>query len=107
MLSDFCVGPLHPADLNAKLDRGSIFKELLPIADQWKSIGYSLGLDIDDLNKIRRSEPTRSDRLQALIAEWLKQSDPPPTWSALADAMGDIDVMKAQKLQQRIAYYCS
>ena len=35
-----------------------------------------------------------------MLSEWLKMIDPPPTWTALAEAMEMIDESKAEKLRE-------
>jgi hypothetical protein len=35
-----------------------------------------------------------------MLSEWLKQIDPPPTWTALAEAVEVIDESKAQRLRE-------
>ena len=79
------------------------FKELLPLAARWKTIGALLGVEISDLNNIKVDEDGADERLLAMIDRWVKQVDPLPTWAALADALESIDASKAQKIRQRVA----
>ena len=38
-------------------------------------------------------------RLRAMLSEWLKQVNPPPTWAKLADAVEPFDKAKAEELR--------
>ena len=71
------------------------FKELLPLATNWKTIGTLLDIKKSILNKIKADEDAVHDCLQEMLSEWLKQIDPPPTWAALADAVEIVDELKA------------
>ena len=80
-----------------------VFKELLPLATHWKTIGALLGLPVHILDKIRVDEDSIRDCLWAVLTEWLKQVDPHPTWNALADTVECIDQVKAEEIRRR--YY--
>ena len=75
------------------------FRELLPLATDWKTIGTLLGLPEHILEKIKTDEDTARDRLQKMLSEWLKQVDS-PTWKALADAVESIDKVRAQEIRK-------
>ena len=75
------------------------FKELLPLATCWKTIGTLLGLPQHILEKTKADEDTAQDRLQKMLSEWLKQVDS-PTWKALTDAVESIDKVKAQEIRK-------
>ena len=76
-----------------------VFKELYPLAAYWKSLGTLLGISTHVLNKIKSEEERVEDYLRETLSEWLKQIDPSPTWTALADAVEVIDGPKAQRLR--------
>ena len=80
-----------------------VFKELLPQATEWKTIGTLLGIEEHILDKIKCDEEGARDRLQKMLSEWLKQADPLPTWKELADAMEAVDALKAKELRSRSA----
>ena len=75
------------------------FKELLPLATDWKTIGTLLGLPEHILEKIKTDEDTARDRLQKMLSEWLKQVES-PTWKALADAVESINKAKAEEIRK-------
>jgi hypothetical protein len=79
-----------------------VFDKLLPLATHWKSIGTLLGVSKPVLDKIKSDEEGANDRLQEMLSEWLKQIDPPPTWTALAAAVEKIDSSKAVEIRK----YC-
>ena len=78
-----------------------VFKELLPHATEWKTVGTLLGIEEHILDKIKCDEEGARDRLQKMLSEWLKQIDPLPAWKELADAMEAVDALKAQELRTR------
>ena len=75
------------------------FRELLPLATDWKTIGTLLGLPEHILEKIKTDEDTARDRLQKMLSEWLKQVES-PTWKALVDAVENIDKVRSQEIRK-------
>ena len=49
--------------------------------------------------RIRSDEEGVNDYLQEMLSEWLKQTDPLPTWSALAEAVEMVDSSKAKEIR--------
>jgi hypothetical protein len=78
-----------------------VFKELLPLSADWKTIGTLLGLPEDLLKRIKADEDRAGDRLQEVLSEWLKQVDPRPTWASLTEAVEPVDQAKAQQIKTR------
>ena len=66
---------------------GKVFRILLPIAKEWKNIGTILNISNSTLDKISADEGGVHDCLRAMLAKWLKQVDPAPTWAELVDAV--------------------
>ena len=64
------------------------------------TIGTLLGIPAHILDKIKSNEERVHERLREMLSEWLKQIDPPPTWTALAEAVEVFDKSKAQKLRE-------
>ena len=85
--------------LGGNLQLKDAFRELLPLATDWKTIGTLLGLPEHILEKIKTDEDTAHDRLQKMLSEWLKQVGS-PTRKALADAVENIDKVKAQEIRK-------
>ena len=74
------------------------FKVLFPLARDWKTIGALLGVEKHVLDNIKRDEESVRDCLHAMLSEWLKQVDPPPTWKDLVNAIEKVDSSKAQEI---------
>ena len=82
-----------------------IFRELLPLASHWKSIGEYLKLPPGLLNIISFDNHNRErDCLRETLEHWLKTTDPPPTWEQLVQAVKPIDQGKAGSLNKK---HCS
>ena len=89
--------------LGGKPEVVEAFRQLLPISKDWESIGTLLKVPIGTLDNIKFSAD-KSDmhsRLRAMLIEWLKQVNPPPTWAQLADAVEPFDQAKAEQLRTR------
>ena len=54
---------------------------------KWKNIGLRLGITIDTLDAIEHDYRKCDDCLMAVLKEWLKRSEPRPTWDALQQAL--------------------
>jgi len=57
------------------------------VDDRWKMLGIRLGLE-ERLNSIEencKQDPKKC--LLEILQTWLKQVDPPPTWTAIIDAV--------------------
>ena len=80
-----------------------VFHKLLPLATNWKNIGALLGISNDKLQAIRCDEQHIHDCLREMISEWLKTTDPQPTWNNLADAVKPFDPSKAKEIQNSVA----
>ena len=78
-----------------------MFKELLPLSTDWKSIGTLLGVPENVLKNIKANEDSAQDRLQGVLSEWLRLVDPPPTWAVLAEAVEAVDQLKSQEIKSR------
>ena len=59
------------------------------IADKWHALGYYLEIPTETLNIIGGKEGSDPQKcLLALFDVWLSRLDPPPTWEAMAEAVG-------------------
>ena len=79
------------------------FKNLLSLANKWRTIGALLGVERHVLESIKKDEDGVDDCLQAMLSAWLKQIDPLPTWKELSDAVEKVDVDKALEIRKHIA----
>ena len=68
-----------------------VYRRLLPISKQWKNIGVLLGIPNDTLEKIATDEDGVDSYLRAMLAKWLKQVNPTPTWADLIKAVEPFD----------------
>ena len=83
----------------------NLFKEMLPLASEWLSIGTLLGLPDGELDAIRvnHSNEVRVC-LREMLKTWLNTVDPPPSWERLAEAVKEISKKKAEEI---CTNYCS
>ena len=56
-----------------------------------------------NLSRFRRDNTYALECLHETLQEWLNQTDSPPTWWGLAEAVEPFDRSKAQEIRQR---YC-
>ena len=74
---------------------------LYPAASKWLNIGVMLGVPLRVLDNIKRDYPNLvRDCLREMLKVWLKQVDPPPTWSSMVDALEVLDPYLAYKIKR-------
>ena len=81
---------------------------LYPAQAKWKNIGIELEVDMGTLNAIEehcRSDPDKS--LPEMLDHWLKQVNPPPSWEALAEALGSAPIGEGHLAEQIGQKYCT
>ena len=77
-----CAGQLTIDDLR------SVQRAIWDARSCWYNIGLKLGLDPDTLGAIRMDKRDNIDNcFTEMLTHWLRQVNPPHTWSALADAL--------------------
>ena len=76
------------------------FREVVCLSLEWYSLGLLLNVPSASLSSFRRND---HDCLCETLQEWLKQTDPPPTWHELAEVVEPFDRSKSQEIRQR---YC-
>ena len=60
------------------------------VAAKWEAIGISLQLESGLLEIIKEDNPNDCRaRLREMLKEWMKQVNPPPSWSAIIKAVKD------------------
>ena len=64
-------------------------KELLnKVACKWENIGILLKIEPYSLESVKTAENNIPQNcLREMLKTWLKKIDPPPSWSAIADAL--------------------
>ena len=73
---------------SAKPELREIFMQLFPVAAKWENIGIFVGIKPDKLDNIKKeNSSSQPDCLREMLKIWVKQIDPPPTWSTMADAL--------------------
>ena len=79
-------------------------RTLLPLADDWTTIGTLLEVEQHVLSRIDREERKSNDCLRQMLSEWFKQIDNPTTWNTLAEAVEAINPAEAKNIRDMFAY---
>ena len=97
LLSLLCI-PVRVGDVPVSLP--DALRILLPVANDWQTIGTLMGIAPDVLENIRtREKEVPINCLRAMLGKMIKLTDPSPTWKALAEAVEPIDPDKAKEIQ--------
>lgn len=60
------------------------------VSAKWEELGISLRLESGLLEIIKKDNPNDCRAcLRVMLKEWMKQVDPPPSWSAIIEAVKD------------------
>ena len=83
---------------------GTLLKELYTkAASKWEDRGLVLEIEPESLESLKTAEnSTPQSRLREMLKIWLKKINPPPSWSAIVDALeclGVEDVAQRLRLQ--------
>ena len=72
-----------------KPELSTVFKELLKVSCKWENIGILLEIEADSLESVKAAENTGNTQncLREMLKIWLKKINPPPSWSAIIDAL--------------------
>jgi len=73
---------------------------------KWYDIGVELKLSPGTLASIREDFRGVGDCLREICSEWLKRTNPPPAWEALAEALESSPVGQGLLAQQLRDKYC-
>ena len=78
--------------VKGKPQLGDLLRELCTkVSHQWQNIGIILKIDAGKLDDIKTSEKNISQScLREMLTVWTKQVNPPPSWSAIADAIDSL-----------------
>lgn len=75
------------------------FKLLLPLSNHWRNIGILLELEDGSLSRIEdQCRGVPDNCLREMLSLWLKQVNPRPTKTALADAVDTYNPALAEKI---------
>ena len=83
-----------------------LLKELKVAASDWEDIGIELEIADSNLKQIRSNNSGDSKAcLREMLRMWLSRVDPPPSWSAIVEAL---DNLEHQDIAQHIrTKYCA
>ena len=84
-----------------------MFRECKKLSAHWHDLGAHLGLDVDDLECIRKDNRNDSKAcLKKALYEWIKQNYSTtkyglPSWKTLLEAVADVDKHLFKKLAEK------
>ena len=94
-----------PGTSAAKPEHADALRILMPVAHNWKNIGTYLKLKSSTLDRIEADYRNQSQEcLREMISNWLRQTNPRPTWQALAEVVELVDPSVAQGIKTT---YCA
>ena len=90
-------------DTKSDINITNVFRATLSIAAEWHNIGTLLNIPDGTLNTIKHDEggSGANSCLRVMLTEWLKKTDPSPTWSELADAVEPFNESRANEIRTR------
>ena len=66
----------------------TVLRELIKVDSKWENIGIFLEVDPHRLESIKIAEHHNTQNcLREMLKIWLKKINPPPSWSAITDAL--------------------
>ena len=88
-------------DSSIRPELKDLAKELYStVSDKWEDIGILLGIEPGRLNAIKTAENhTAQSCLREMLKIWLKRVFPPPSWTAIAEA---VEVLGDQSLADHL-----
>ena len=81
---------------DSQLTLVSAYKEAFHFSRVWYHLGLLLNIPDSTLSTILYQNDSNHECLYETLKEWLKQTDSPPTWRELAEAVKGFDPNKAQ-----------
>ena len=97
-------GPRQP-EVTSPLKFSDLLSELLSeVSADWEDIGLILELKEGQLSAIKSDHQESNKCFREMLKLWLKQVEPPPTWSAIIKA---IHILKYESLAEELRKkYC-
>ena len=95
--------PTHPVGQG---DLKFLHSELHPVVDKWYTLRVQLQVPIESLKSIRRENLLMTECLLEMLTDWLKYTNPPPTWNILIEALESPPVGERLLAQQLRDKYC-
>ena len=92
-------------------DLKTVKKAIWDARTKWMDIGLELDIiqpDLDEINSDNRGDTKKC--FMEMLTRWLKQVDPPPTWSALVAALQDPAIGEgglAKEIESKYVHQCS
>ena len=86
-----------------KLVNGALFE----VRAKWRRIGLELELAPGTLDAIEQAKANPSDRLEAVLVDWLRGATAATTWKQLIDALRSAPVGEIQLAEKLELKYCS
>ena len=81
---------------------------LYPVRAKWRNFGIELEIDMGTLDSIERSfHFDHTECLTRMLDYWLKQTDPPPSWDAIVEALESGPVGEGHLAEQLKLKYCT
>ena len=69
-------------------DLAKVLKALWEARSKWYNLGLELGISHGSLDAIKQDNlHVTGDCLSAMLREWLKRDQPPPTWHSLSNVL--------------------
>lgn len=98
-LADKLTERSKPPQVTSKVpELRDLMKELKVIASNWHNFGVMLEVNSRQLASVAADYPRScEDCLREMLKIWLKNVDPPPSWSAVVDALENIDERRLAK----------
>ncbi len=84
-----------------------IYRALFEVRAKWRRIGLELDLTPGTLDAIEQAKANPSDRLEAVLVDWLRGATAATTWKQLIDALRSAPVGEIQLARKLELEHCS
>ena len=88
-------------------DLHKVQKELISAQNQWYDLGLALDLSSSTLDSIKGKKDSTKVCLREMLKEWLKRTNPKPSWRAVVEGLRDVTVEENQLAEEVEKKYCS